>query len=357
MKTLILSVQDVAEIVQKVGVDTLMDAVIEGVHQASASYSEQLHDVPVRAGFDYDTPARGLVEWMPIMASGRQVTMKMVGYHPQNPTDLGLPTILSAILSFDTRSGHLNSLIDGTFATALRTGAASAVASRILAHPQSRIVGLIGAGAQAVTQLHALSRVFPITDVYVYDPDASALESLAMRLLRAGLRDIRIHRTPAQEVASNADILCTATSVPIGDGPVFADNALKPHLHVNAVGADFPGKVEVPQSLLKRALVCADFVEQAIKEGECQQLTRGEIGPDLAQLARAPHEYDPWRSGCTVFDSTGWALEDEIVADILLAKANALGIGSHMMIENQPADPKDPYDFGVRATIEKVRLA
>ncbi len=357
MKTLILSVQDIAEIVQQVGVDTLMDTVIAGVHEASASFSECSHSVPVRAGFDYDSPARGLVEWMPVMASGRQVTMKMVGYHPQNPTDLGLPTILSAILSFDTRTGHLDSLIDGTFATALRTGAASAVVSRILAHPESSVIGLIGAGAQAVTQLHALSRVFALTDLYVFDPDAGALESLAMRLARAGLNDIRIHQTDPQTVASSADILCTATSVPIGAGPVFADSALQPHLHVNAVGADFPGKVEVPQSLLKRALVCADFIEQAIAEGECQQLSRDEIGPDLAQLARAPQTYKQWRDQCTVFDSTGWALEDEIVSDILVAQANALGIGSHMMIENQPADPKDPYDFGVRAALEKIRLA
>ncbi len=123
------------------------------------------HVIPVRDGFDYQQPQIGLIEWMPALASGEAVTVKMVGYHPQNPLHLNVPTILSTVLWFDVTTGHLQSVMDGNLLTAIRTGAASAVASKVLARPDAEVLGLIGCGAQSVSQLHALSRVFKLRQV------------------------------------------------------------------------------------------------------------------------------------------------------------------------------------------------
>lgn len=112
---------------------------------------------------------------------GEKFFIKVVGYHPSNPSKFNLPTIISTISEYDTNSGHLCAVIDGVLATAIRTGAASAVASKLMAHPESSTLGLIGCGTQAVTQLQALSLCFKIERVLIYDIDPNALSSFEKR--------------------------------------------------------------------------------------------------------------------------------------------------------------------------------
>ena len=133
------------------------------------TFDKNYNIIPVRDGFEYKIPEIGLVEWMPILKSGKKAIIKVVGYHPTNPALRNLPTVLSTINAYDTTTGHLDWIADATFLTALRTGAASAIASKVLALPYSKTVGLIGCGAQALTQLHAISLIFDIETVMVYD--------------------------------------------------------------------------------------------------------------------------------------------------------------------------------------------
>jgi ornithine cyclodeaminase/alanine dehydrogenase-like protein (mu-crystallin family) len=324
-----------------------MDDSIDRLAAACTEFDHEGFTVPSRGGFSYAKPVTGLIEWMPVLQHGKSVTVKMVTYHPTNPQKQRLPTILSSVLVFDTETGHLTGIVDGTFLTALRTGAASAVASRVLAQPTSSTLGLIGCGAQAVTQLHALARVFPIRKVLLHDVDPAAVRSFTRRVRYLYLDNISFAEASVEDIVSESDIVCTCTSVEVGSGAVFPDLNSKPHLHVNAVGSDFPGKTELPRSLLKRSLVCPDFREQAVAEGECQQLLDSEIGPDLVELTSAAEDYAPYRDCPTVFDSTGWALEDHVVADMLLRHAAKLGVGSNVVLESVSADPKDPYGFAL----------
>jgi ornithine cyclodeaminase/alanine dehydrogenase-like protein (mu-crystallin family) len=149
----------------------------------------------------------------------------------------------------------------------------------------------------------------------------------------------------ANAVAAGCDVLCTATSVAVGAGPVFDTVDTRSWLHVNAIGSDFPGKTELPRALLQQSLVCADFVEQAVREGECQQLDPETLGPDLATLVRQSSLYEQYRSRRTVFDSTGFAVEDEVALAMLLFYAKELGLGTRMQIESDAHDPHDPYAF------------
>ncbi len=182
MQSLIVERSDLEALLQEVGVDGLMDRLIAKLRAAIFNWDEESTRIQPRDGFAYEDPVYGLQEWMPICKVGDATLMKMVGYHPNNPAHHGIPTVLSTLSAYDTASGHLRAVVDGTLLTAMRTGAASALASEVLAQPNSRTVGLIGCGAQAVTQVHALSRIFPLTNVWGYDVNGEAAASLAARL-------------------------------------------------------------------------------------------------------------------------------------------------------------------------------
>ena len=345
MNTKIISLDDIRKIVKHKGLDGLMDEMIDQLTHAFTNFSDEETNVHPRDGFKYTNPTVGLVEWMPSMKIGERATIKIVGYHPFNPSFMNLPTIISTVSIYDTHSGHLIGMMDGTYLTALRTGAASGLASKVLAAPNSEVIGLIGCGAQAITQLHAISRVFNVKEVLVYDNDPSAKNSFRSRAAFMGLHIREIKDDSMDEFIQSCDIISTATSVGVGEGPVFKDTETKPWLHINAVGSDFPGKVEVPESLLKRSFVCPEFLEQAVKEGECQQLSPKDIGASLVELLRDPDEYDHLKQQPTVFDSTGWALEDQVAMEMLFNYAIELGLGTNMEIESITVDPKNPYNL------------
>ncbi len=326
------------------GIDAVMEALISRMWTAFNIYDPLNTIIPKRSGFNYKNPESGLVEWMPLHGKGEKVIIKVVGYHPNNPDKYNLPTILSTLSAYDTATGHLLGLMDGVLLTALRTGAASAIASTLLAKPDSTTLGLIGCGAQSVTQLHALSCKFDFDRVLIYDVDNAALSSFEDRCAALQL-NVEVVPASIEEIVAAADILCTATSVEAGKGPLFSGLRTKSWLHVNAVGADFPGKVELPLNLLENSFVCPDFREQAIVEGECQQLDHSKIGPDLVEVVQNLEAYAHAQNQCTVFDSTGWALEDQVVMELFLEYASSLGLGQEIEVEFMPEDAKSPYHF------------
>lgn len=342
MDTIILTKDDIAEIVNRVGVHQLMDDIIDELRKTFRNFDDVLTHVRKRDGFSYLTPYPGVLEWMPVMQVDDFAVIKLVSYNPGNPVLYQMPTIVSTLSLYSIRTGHLMALTDGTFTTALRTGAASALASEVLANPASEIVGLVGCGAQAVTQLHALSRLFDIKRVLAYDIDDSVLASFPERCRFLNL-DIRT--VPREELEEESDIICTATSVGLDDGPVIDGKNLKPWVHINAVGSDLPRKIELPLQLLNESLVCPDYRVQAVIEGECQQLSPDAIGPEIVELVKHASEYKPYQRSRTVFDSTGFALEDKAAMQVLLAFAKDLGIGRSLPVESIAVDPMDPYSF------------
>ena len=343
--TRILSQACIGRIVDDVGLDDLIDQLIERLIDACRHHEPTMMTSIARDGFRYTKPDLGLVEWMPVMDLGRRVAIKTVGYHPSNPSERGAPSVLATTSLHDTMDGRLVALCEATFLTAIRTGAASAVVTDILAVPDASTLGVVGCGAQAVTQIHAITRVRPIDSVVAFDANAGVAASLERRLRRAGL-DVPCELTDnADDVVVRSDIVCTATSVEPGAGPVIGDVDHLPWLHVNAVGSDHPGKIEIPLSMLQRAHVFPDLRAQCITEGESQQLTADRIGPELPDLVRERGAYEALRSSLTVFDSTGWALEDLIAAELVLDHAERLDEGFVLDLQPMPADPHDPYEF------------
>ncbi len=341
MNTLIIAPNDIREIVTHIGLDTLMDRMIQRLEEALLS-SSPCFDVPQRAGFKHD--AQGLLEWMPVMATAQSATVKIVSYNPRQPS-VGLPTIVAYAARFNPSTGQMRCLMDATFLTALRTGAASAVASRVLARTDSSILAVIGAGAQAVSQIHALARLFPLQQVRAYDTNPLVASTLAQRL-KPVTPDLNVVACAnAQDAVANADIVCTATSVELNAPPVITADGLHSHVHINAVGSDFPGKCELPLGLLKHAFVAVDHKPQAKVEGECQQLAEHDIGPDFFQLVQGSSQYDAYRDRVTVFDSTGFAMEDHIALDLLMEIAAELNLGQEQEIAAVSQQVESPYAF------------
>ncbi|MCA9047435.1 MAG: ornithine cyclodeaminase family protein, partial [Planctomycetaceae bacterium] len=297
----VLTATDIVQLMSHVGVHSFMDALIDRLQVAFAEYSNGRFRVPARDGFHYNA---GLVEWMPLMQHDAAVLMKMVGYHPTNPAQRGLPTVVSTLSMFDTRTGQLTAFADGRLLTAMRTGAASAVATRLLSPPDVSSLGLIGCGTQAVTQLHALSRIRNFSKVRFCDTNVAVADTLRERV--SCLVDDKVQLMPCEieEVVERSDVICTATSVDVGGGPVFRTPLNTVCLHVNAVGSDLPGKTELPPEFLRTAVVCPDFRPQAVAEGECQQLSDEEIGPDIMEIAGRLVESRKLCDRLTVFDST-----------------------------------------------------
>lgn len=354
-KTLVLSARDVQQVVLNKGLNEVMDTLIERLEKALQSYTPEDVEIHQRSGFNYETPVTGLIEWMPLYHKGNDAVIKVVGYHPDNPSQRNLPTIISSISMYCTKTGHLKSIIDGVLPTALRTGASSAVISKILAKKDAKILGLIGCGAQAVTQLHALSRVFDFEKILIYDSDKSTINSFQKRIADLNL-NIPIQASDITEIVEQSDILCTATSIDVGAGPLFNGVQYKSHLHINAVGSDFPGKVEIPLSFLQSSFVCPDFKQQALVEGECQRLEEKYIGPDWVEVIQNQKNFTKYRHQKTIFDSTGWALEDWVVMELFVEYATALGLGTEVELESIPEDAKSPYEFVREMPVETLVL-
>ncbi|WP_267132839.1 ornithine cyclodeaminase family protein [Streptomyces cyaneochromogenes] len=297
---------------------------------------------PARDGFLRGPNDSAVLEWMPHHRPGESITIKTVAYTPTNPATYQLPTIIGTMARYDDATGRLLAICDGILPTAIRTGAASAVASGLLARRDSSVLGLVGTGAQAVTQAHALSRVFPLKRILVHDIEPAHAASFADRVEFLGL-DVEI--APVAEIEAAADIICTATSVGVGDGPVLLGEHLRPHVHINAIGADLIGKFEIPLAVLKSAFVTVDHRAQALREGEAQQLTESDLGPDLLTLCAEPEVATVQQDRVTVFDSTGFALEDHVAFDVLLELAEEAGLGDRVQLEHMPLDALNPYAF------------
>jgi len=274
------------------------------------SYHPDEVKIPMRSGFNYEKPVTGLIEWMPLYHKGNDVVIKVVGYHPDNPSKRNLPTIISSISAYCTKTGHLKGIIDGVLPTAL----------------------------------HALSRVFDFEKILIFDTDKFAINSFTERTSSLQL-NAPIEMSNITKIIEQSDVVCTATSIGVGEGPLFNGTISQPHLHINAVGADFPGKVEIPLSFLQESFVCPDFKLQALVEGECQRLDEKYIGPDWVQVIQNQQDYTKYQNKKTVFDSTGWALEDWVVTDLFMEYAVELGLGTEVELESISEDAKSPYEF------------
>jgi alanine dehydrogenase len=243
--------------------------------------------------------------------------MKWVNVHPQNPS-LGLPTVMAVLIYSDPETGYPLAVMDAADITAYRTGAAAAVASRYLANKNARTLGLVGAGKQAYTQIMAHAAVFELELIKVYD----ILASNVTRLINT-FPLYRIQACSLEETVAS-DIVCTVTPA---REPVVKKSMVRPGTHINAVGADAPGKEELEADILTQAMIVVDDMKQATASGEVNvPLSQGlleakDIYGTLGEIICGQKRGRRNDAEITLFDSTGVAIEDMACAHIIYQKA------------------------------------
>lgn len=309
-----------------------MAEAIEAVQAAYVQLSQGEARAPVR--LPVDVPEHeGVILYMPAyLPRSGGLGAKIVTVFPHNP-QAGLPTIHALVVVNDARTGAPTAVMEAGYLTALRTGAAAGVATRLLARPEARTAAIIGAGVQGRTQLEAIAAVRDIEHAWVYDTDRSAAERFAAEMAARGGRipgDIRVAHTAAEAVC-DADIISTATT---SRRPVFADADLRPGAHINGIGSFTPEMQEIPPETVGRARIVVDNVAACLAEAgdliiPLQQglIRRDDIATEIGHVAAGMR---PGRSSpdeVTFFKSVGNAVQDVAVAQLVLARAAALGLG------------------------------
>ncbi|MDH7485632.1 MAG: hypothetical protein QHJ81_05070 [Anaerolineae bacterium] len=308
-----------------------MREAIEVVKGAFAQLSTGQATVPLR--LPLEVPAQEAVTlFMPAyLAASGGMGAKVVSVFPHN-AERGLPTIHAVVVLVDSATGQPQALLDGTYLTALRTGAASGAATDFLARSDARTVAVFGAGAQGRTQLAAVCAVRDIEQAWVYDVNRTAAERYVQELrAQPGMPPrLDVAASPAAAVRE-ADVICTATT---SHSPVFDSGDVWPGTHINAVGAFTPQMQEVDVAGLRGVRIVVDSRAACLAEAGdlIIPLRRGlipaaEAWTELGEIAagRAPGRRSAEEITC--FKSVGNAVQDVSVGQAVLAAARRLGLG------------------------------
>ncbi len=238
--------------------------------------------------------AGGVIELMPT-SDGRLYSFKYVNGHPKNTAKKLLTVTAFGVLA-DVATGYPLLLSEMTFVTALRTAAISALAACRMARPASRVMALIGNGAQSEFQAIAFHRMMGVRNLRLYDTDPQATSKLMRNLASLRLADLEVTRCASTaEAVRGADIVTTATADK-RNATILTPEMIEPGMHLNAVGGDCPGKTELHADIVraKDVRIVVEYEPQARIEGEIQQLevpgpkVSGPEAPGLEAAGQAP---------------------------------------------------------------------
>jgi len=257
--------------------------------------------------------------------------VKIVNVHPENPEKHGLPSVMATIMLIDPETGKPLAIMDGTWITSMRTGAGGSVAAKYLARKDSKVVGMAGAGAQARTQLLALNESFDIDEVRVWSRTLEGSEKFRRDMKHLGLNIVI--KEEVKDAVTGCDILVTTTPA---TKPVVRKEWVSGGMHINAIGADAPGKEELEPEILKKAKIVVDDFEQAFHSGEVNVplskgiLKREDVYGELSEILAGKKAGRASDKEITLFDSTGLAIQDLAAAALVYRKAKKLSLGSEV---------------------------
>lgn len=334
LPTRYLSPSDVATILRRQG----MAESLRGMHDAiHADYLRwQDFDKNARIGCHSD---RGVIELMPI-ADDHTFTFKCVNGHPGNGL-FGLPTVMAFGVIARVDTGAPEFISELTLTTAVRTAAMSALAARALARPDSRVMALIGNGAQSEFQALAFHHLLGIAEIRLFDSDPGATDKLIANL--RGTTGLKLLRCASiAQAVRGADIVTTVTADKTR-ATILTPEMLEPGMHINAVGGDCPGKTELHADVLRAARVFVEYEPQTRIEGDLQQMEADFAVTELWQVLQGHQVGRTDERQVTVFDSVGFALEDFSALRYMRDCAQRLGVGHDLALIPRFADPRDLF--------------
>ena len=306
-----------------------MAEALEAVEEAFKQHALGKVQMPAKIYLNF-TKYGGDLRAMPAYLEEMDIAgVKIVNAHPSNPSK-GLPTVMAILVLNDPSTGAPLAIMNATYLTDMRTGAAGGVATKYLARKDSRVMGIIGAGRQARTQLLAVTEVADIERVKVSSrtiKDASKFVDEMRAVVDVDMEACSV------EGACDCDVLSTTTPV---RKPVVKEEWIREGTHINAIGADAEGKQELEPGILKKAKIFVDDMAQATHSGEVNvplsegllsvEHIEGEIGEVIAGILRGRTKRDE----ITIFDSTGLAIQDVAVGRLVYKKALKKGLGRRL---------------------------
>ncbi len=274
----------------------------------------------------------GLAGFMPALVRGiGALSIKTVTAFKDNPKK-GLPTIFGTVTLLDSETGVPLSIMDAGYLTAVRTGAASGVATKYLAKEDAHIAAIFSAGVQARTQLEAVCTVRDVNEVRVFDVDHAQAERFAEEMAGhdAIPTNIEVVGSPG-DALDGADIVVTATTSP---SPVFDGDDLSPGAHINGVGSHAPGVRELDTRTVVRSKIVCDSVEACMAEAgdllipmEEGALSKSDIHGGLAEVIGGKMPGRVTDEEITLFKSVGLAFQDAVTALHTYQQAKVMGLG------------------------------
>jgi ornithine cyclodeaminase/alanine dehydrogenase-like protein (mu-crystallin family) len=312
-----------------------MREAVQIIRRAFISLSTCQAIVPLRTALP-QAEHDGVMLIMPgYLTDSESLAVKLVTVHHRNQAR-GLPLIHALVVVIDPVTGQPVAAMEGSYLTALRTGAASGVATDLLARRDATVAAIIGAGGQSLAQILALAAVRSIRRWLIYDKDPEKIQALiAAAQSQLGSECELVAARSASETVRAAEVICTVTTSPT---PVFAGADLQSGAHVNSIGAYTPEMQEVDSVTLRRAakividsrqgaLTEAGDLLIALREGAIQMSDiYGELG-EIAAGLKAGRESD---DEITYFKSVGNAAQDAAIAHAVYQRAARENLGTEI---------------------------
>jgi ornithine cyclodeaminase/alanine dehydrogenase-like protein (mu-crystallin family) len=299
-----------------------LDALIDALADAHRELSEGKASMPPRIAVF--AQRGGLLGAMPAYLPSAGLACKLVSLFPENRDR---HTHQALICMFDPTNGTPIALIDGTYITATRTAAGSALATRLLAREDVSVLAILGAGVQARTHAHALRRVRTFDEIRVASRDETRAGELAAELGGEAAGSW-------EEAVRGADVVAATTHA---TEPIVLGEWLKPGAHVNSVGANPAGRGEVDAAIVRAALVAVEFRESTLAPPPAGASEFRDGAPaGVVELGELVAGTKPGRTSpeqITLYKSVGVAVQDTAAAALVLAAARERSVGREIELE------------------------
>ncbi len=302
---LFLSDDDIAEILS-------MREAIDAVERAFGEFAKSSVSMPPRSTIMLDKYG-GSVSLMPsYLEETDALATKIISIYPRNP-ERGLPTTAAWIVVNDPETGMMEAMLEGTYLTAVRTGAVSGVAARYLAPEDSSVAAVIGCGVQGRTQAWAIAETIELDELRIFDLSTQRMEDFAGEMGSKLGVDI-VQSDSGADAVRGADVVLTATT---SKEPVVRREWLGERVHVSAIGSFYPDYRELDTAIIREAKVVVDSVEAIMEEGA---ITGDHIHAELGEIVLGLKEGRTPDDGLTAFKSVGLAIQDSSVANLVMKK-------------------------------------
>ncbi|MEJ6741748.1 MAG: ornithine cyclodeaminase [Emcibacteraceae bacterium] len=334
-----------------VSVDNMMKIVLEiGIEEILIGIANYL-EVDFKRWELFDKTPRvashsneGVIELMPT-SDGQVYGFKYVNGHPKNTKD-GLQTVTAFGVLSDVETGYPVMLSEMTILTALRTAATSAMAAKYLMPKKSKMMAMIGNGAQSEFQALAFKAICGIDELRLYDIDGEATDRCMKNLTGFGINMVKC--SSEQIAVEGADIITTVTADK-QCATILTDNMVGSGIHINAIGGDCPGKTELHRDILLRSEIFVEYPPQTRIEGEIQQLDDDYPVTELWQVMTGKAEGRTNEKQITLFDSVGFAIEDFSALRYIRDQLEKTKQFQNLDMVADPDEPRDLFGMVLRA--------